>query len=337
MDEAVELRRDLRELVEAVRAYVEWHGVVGGSGFPRADAGSAATAASVVTADAVVQRAMVAGGDVAPAASPGPVAAAPDLDAASSLRLPAPTASGSLSEASLSSAPTPPFGAGAERGEEASQRVVQSSPAARHEAPAAGGVAPPPASAAVRDRLVQLEREVASCEACRLHLARRSTVFARGSAASPLCFVGEGPGAEEDLRGTPFVGPAGQLLDRMVEAMGFGRDEVYICNIVKCRPPDNRRPQPDEMDACRRFLDEQLSLVAPEVIVALGATAVQGLFGTNEGITKLRGKWRLYRGRVAVMPTFHPAYLLRTPSAKRLVWSDLKEVLRHLGREPPRR
>jgi uracil-DNA glycosylase family 4 len=122
----------------------------------------------------------------------------------------------------------------------------------------------------------------------------------------------------------------------MIVAMGFERDEVYVCNVVKCRPPDNRKPEPDEMAACMPYLNEQLELVAPQVIVALGATAVQGLLGTTEGITRLRGKWKTLR-QIPVMPTFHPAYLLRNPPAKREVWDDLQEVLRRIGREPPAR
>ncbi len=136
-------------------------------------------------------------------------------------------------------------------------------------------------------------------------------------------FVGEGPGADEDARGEPFVGAAGQLLDRMVAAMGYQRDEVYIANIVKCRPPNNRKPEASEMASCVPFLTQQLTLVKPRVIVALGATAVQGLCGTSEGITRLRGKWKLYKGSIPIMPTFHPAYLLRSPAAKRDVWNDL--------------
>ncbi len=175
---------------------------------------------------------------------------------------------------------------------------------------------------------------MAGCTACRLHETRSNTVFARGTGSSGLCFVGEGPGADEDAQGVPFVGKAGQLLDRMIAAMGFSVDEVYVCNIVKCRPPKNRKPQPDEIAACRGYLEQQLDLIAPSVIVALGATAVQGLLGTTEGITRLRGRWKLYRG-VAVMPTFHPAYLLRSPGAKRDVWNDLQAVLRQMGRPIP--
>lgn len=193
---------------------------------------------------------------------------------------------------------------------------------------------PPPPLAVARD-LDELERQVAGCTRCRLHEGRTQTVFARGTGTLRVCFVGEGPGAEEDAQGLPFVGAAGQLLDRMIAAMGLVRDEVYVCNIVKCRPPGNRKPELDEMAACRPFLVRQLELVDPEVIVALGATAVGGLLGTNEGITRLRGTFRLYRGAVAVMPTFHPAYLLRNPDAKRQVWEDLRLVLRQIGRVPP--
>jgi DNA polymerase len=152
-----------------------------------------------------------------------------------------------------------------------------------------------------------------------------------------LCFVGEGPGADEDIQGAPFVGAAGKVLDSMIAAMGFSRDEVYVCNIVKCRPPENRKPELAEMNACREYLTQQLDLIAPEVIVALGATAVQGLLGLSGGITRLRGTWKLYQGRIAVMPTFHPAYMLRVPSSKFVVWDDMKAVLRQMGRPVPER
>jgi DNA polymerase len=186
-------------------------------------------------------------------------------------------------------------------------------------------------------RLAVLAETVKVCTRCALAGGRTQTVFARGTGDSRLMFVGEGPGADEDAQGFPFVGKAGQLLDRMIAAMGFSRDEVYVANIVKCRPPNNRKPESEEMAACMPYLAEQIELVAPEVIVALGATAVQGLFGTGEGIMRIRGRWRLYKGRVPVMPTFHPAYLLRTPAAKREVWEDLQAVLRQMGRTAPSR
>ena len=184
-------------------------------------------------------------------------------------------------------------------------------------------------------RLTVLADEVKACTRCALHIERKQTVFARGNGSSGLCFIGEGPGADEDEQGFPFVGAAGQLLDKMIAAMGIERDDVYVCNIVKCRPPKNRTPEPEEMNACMPYLVEQLSLIEPQVIVALGKTAVQGLFGTGEGITRMRGNWRLYQGRIRVMPTFHPAYLLRNPAAKREVWADLQLVLKQLGRAVP--
>lgn len=191
--------------------------------------------------------------------------------------------------------------------------------------------------AETQEKLTTLASEVASCKRCPLHEARKQTVFARGSGSSGLCFVGEGPGADEDAQGYPFVGKAGQLLDRMITAMGFDRDEVYVCNIVKCRPPKNRKPERDEMAACRPYVVEQLEILQPEVIVALGATAVEGLLGVGGGITRMRGTWKTYQGRIPVMPTFHPAYLLRTSRAKRDVWNDLQAVVRKMGREIPKR
>jgi uracil-DNA glycosylase family 4 len=181
---------------------------------------------------------------------------------------------------------------------------------------------------------------VRSCIRCPLHEHRTRTVFARGAPTAELAFVGEGPGAEEDAQGLPFVGAAGQLLDRMIAAMGYGPDEIYICNVVKCRPPSNRKPTPEEMAACAPYLHEQLALVGPRALVALGATAIRGLLELDDAgefgpsITRLRGTWKLYRGRVPLMPTFHPAYLLRSPDKKRDVWSDLQSVMRRLGKEP---
>jgi uracil-DNA glycosylase len=183
---------------------------------------------------------------------------------------------------------------------------------------------------AARARLALLAEEVKGCTRCGLHAQRKQTVFARGTGSSGLMFIGEGPGEEEDNQGLPFVGPAGQLLDRMIGAMKLDRDAVYVCNIVKCRPPRNRKPELDEMQRCMPYLDEQVTLMEPKVIVALGATAVQGLLGTSEGITRLRGQWKLFRGRIPVMPTFHPAFLLRQPGSKREVWQDLQEVMRML-------
>ena len=182
----------------------------------------------------------------------------------------------------------------------------------------------------------QLAAEVASCTRCGLSATRTQTVFARGNPEARLCFVGEAPGADEDAQGLPFVGRAGQLLDRMIGAMGLSPErDVYICNILKCRPPGNRRPEPEEMATCIPYLHEQLALVRPRAIVALGNTAVAALLDTKLGITKLRGQWKLYQGHTLVMPTYHPSYLLR-PSpqqteAKRQAWQDLQLVMKELG------
>ncbi|MEZ4375665.1 MAG: uracil-DNA glycosylase family protein [Polyangiaceae bacterium] len=205
------------------------------------------------------------------------------------------------------------------------------------QAPAAPPALPPrelPDFASRQSALQALAQRITPCQQCRLCEQRTQTVFARGNGQSGVCFVGEGPGFDEDQQGQPFVGKAGQLLDKMIGAMGIERDDVYVCNIVKCRPPNNRKPAPDEMQACRDYLTEQLELVSPRVIVALGATAVEGLLGSTGGITRIRGRWRLYKGRIPVMPTFHPAYLLRNPRAKREVWEDLKAVMAHLKNPP---
>jgi uracil-DNA glycosylase len=176
-------------------------------------------------------------------------------------------------------------------------------------------------------RLAVLEEEVRGCTRCELHKARTQTVFARGNPASRLVFVGEGPGQEEDRTGRPFVGPAGQLLDKMVAAMGFGRDDVYICNIVKCRPPGNRTPLPSEAGACGPFLLGQLDAIEPAVIVALGRCAAENMGLVAGG--GWRGRWGKFRG-VDVMPTYHPAFLLRSPEFKRPVWEDLQKVMARL-------
>ena len=197
--------------------------------------------------------------------------------------------------------------------------------------------APPPGDGAVSVGLAAIAREVAACQACRLCEKRTQVVPGQGNTQPEIMFIGEGPGAEEDAQGLAFVGRAGQLLTKMIEAMGFSREEVFIGNVVKCRPPDNRTPAPDEMAACLPFLQRQVALLRPKIIVALGATAVKGLLNDETiAITRQRGKWMNYQG-IDVMPTFHPAYLLRNPPAKKEVWEDLKTVLTKLGRKPPAR
>jgi uracil-DNA glycosylase len=175
--------------------------------------------------------------------------------------------------------------------------------------------------------LAQLEHEAKSCTRCELAKARTQTVFARGNPDSPVVFVGEGPGQEEDRLGSPFVGPAGQLLDKMIAAMGYQRDDVYICNVVKCRPPGNRTPLPQEGAACSPFLLGQLDAIAPRVIVALGRCAAENMGLVAGG--GWRGRWGTFRG-VDVMPTYHPAFLLRSPEFKRPVWEDLQKVMARL-------
>lgn len=186
-------------------------------------------------------------------------------------------------------------------------------------------------SGATLEEMFQL---VQSCRHCALGNTRTNAVFGEGNPQARLMFIGEGPGGDEDRLGRPFVGRAGQLLDKMILAMQFTREEVYIANVVKCRPPGNRVPSPDEAIACIGYLKRQIQLIQPEVIVLLGATAVSFLLGKTEGITRLRGKWLAYEG-IPVMPTFHPAFLLRQESAKRDAWNDLKMVMKVFGKEPP--
>ncbi len=180
--------------------------------------------------------------------------------------------------------------------------------------------------------LDQLREEALGCRRCRLCETRNKVVFGAGNANSPLiAFVGEGPGADEDRLGEPFVGRAGELLTAAItKGLGLERSDVYIANVVKCRPPQNRAPLPDETEACTKFLYRQLELVKPRVIVTLGQPAQLALSGVNLGITKLRGQWQNWRG-IRLMPTFHPAYLLRNPPAKKEFWQDLKAVMAELG------
>ena len=176
-----------------------------------------------------------------------------------------------------------------------------------------------------------LQAEVTQCTLCdELASTRTQTVFGVGNPQARLCFLGEAPGAEEDRLGEPFVGRAGKLLDKILEACGLSRDEVYILNVLKCRPPGNRNPTPQESDNCRRFLNRQLELIDPEYICCLGAVAAQNLLDTQTAIGRLRGKVHTYRG-ISVICTYHPAYLLRNPSAKKHTWDDMKMLMREMG------
>lgn len=180
--------------------------------------------------------------------------------------------------------------------------------------------------------LFQIRDDLGECTRCKLHSTRRKIVFGDGNPKAQLVFVGEGPGADEDAQGLPFVGRAGKLLTQMIEAMGLERRDVYICNVVKCRPPGNRQPELDEVTACSPFLFRQLDSINPKVIVCLGATAFQTLLQTNRSISHYRGQWLDYRG-YKMLPTYHPAYLLRNPAAKADVWKDLQKVMAELGLE----
>jgi uracil-DNA glycosylase len=203
-------------------------------------------------------------------------------------------------------------------------------------------------SATIESRISLLreldDQQVKVCRKCNLCQTRTKTVFGQGNAGARLVFVGEAPGHDEDMQGLAFVGKAGQLLTKMIEAMGLTRDQVYICNILKCRPPDNRDPAPDEISSCWPYLDQQLRIVQPEVIVTLGKPASQTLLRTTEGIGRLRGNWHEYYTSgspsvgepTALMPTFHPAYLLRSPGEKVKAWSDLKMVMARLDLPLPR-
>jgi DNA polymerase len=191
--------------------------------------------------------------------------------------------------------------------------------------------------AANRAAALQVIRdEIGDCTRCALHSGRNKLVFGDGSPAARLMFVGEGPGADEDAQGLPFVGKAGQLLNNMIAAMGFKREEVYIANVVKCRPPGNRTPEPGEANTCSPFLFRQIDVVRPEVLVALGATAVTYLLGQRQPLAGLRGRVHSFRG-VRLIVTYHPAFLLRDPRQKKEAWADLQLAMRELGLKPPAR
>ncbi len=243
-----------------------------------------------------------------------------------------------------------PVSAASERAERPAS-APSAAPAARSRRAAAPVAEPPAAPAAAQaaemfskypglektDTLDSLREFIGDCRRCKLWGLRKNLVFGVGDPKAELMFVGEAPGADEDARGEPFVGRAGQLLTDIIErGMGMQRAEVYICNVIKCRPPDNRNPEPDEVASCEPFLNRQIELVRPRVIVGLGTFAVQALLKVKTPISRLRGAWHDLRG-IRMMPTFHPAYLLRNPSEKRAVWNDVQMVLKELGRPIPRR
>jgi uracil-DNA glycosylase len=185
------------------------------------------------------------------------------------------------------------------------------------------------------DSLEKIREFIGDCQRCKLCKGRNKIVFGDGNPRAELVFIGEGPGHDEDVQGLPFVGRAGKLLTQMIEAMGLGRQDVYIANVVKCRPPENRLPEKDEISTCAPFLVRQLDVIRPKAIVCLGNCASQTLIGTNKSISHFRGQWFDYRG-ARLIATYHPAYLLRNPAAKSEVWNDLKKVMSFLGLKPPK-
>jgi len=217
--------------------------------------------------------------------------------------------------------------------------IVPATPSVVKQAGPAISIASPPAislfESAMRvtgDSLLKIRTDLGECTRCKLSLTRNKIVFGDGNEKAQLVFVGEGPGHDEDMQGLPFVGRAGKLLTQMIEAMGLQRKDVYICNVVKCRPPQNRAPERDEVAACGPFLTRQLDAIAPKVIVCLGNIAAQTLLETTRGISHFRGQWQEFRG-TRLMATYHPAYLLRNPAAKSEVWKDLQKVMAVLGLE----
>jgi uracil-DNA glycosylase family 4 len=229
------------------------------------------------------------------------------------------------------------------------KRVVVSAPAAMPVTRPAEGIAPPKAAPPVSvlpvvnaaslfevldrvegDTLERIREDLGECTRCRLHERRNKIVFGQGNPRAELVFVGEGPGHDEDLQGLAFVGRAGKLLTQMIEAMGLTREQVYICNVVKCRPPENRKPEEDEVATCSPYLFRQLDVIRPKAIVCLGLTAAQALLKTKDSISRFRGQWFDYRN-TKLLATYHPAYLLRNPAAKSEVWKDLQKVMAHLG------
>ncbi len=198
--------------------------------------------------------------------------------------------------------------------------------------PAENKVSQGPAHAAAQESLDDIHLDLGDCQRCGLAESRTRLVYGVGNPNARLVLVGEAPGREEDLRGEPFVGEAGRLLDRILAAMGMQRKDVYICNVLKCRPPNNRDPLPEEVATCEAFLVRQIAAIRPQVVVGLGRFAVHSLLKTRIPISQLRGEWQNYHG-IPLMPTYHPAYLLRNPEGKRDVWEDMKSVLRLMNAE----
>jgi len=322
-------REELAAIAASLRAYLEWQVDCGSSGIPRRprEARAVAPAANpALRAVAAPPERVITANDDPPAAPPPASAAATvpssierEPEPPSSLRASPPPGGLPPITVAENAAPSPE-----------AARALRAGPQ-----PAGPAIVPP-------RPLPVIASEVATCTKCALAATRTNTVFSRGNPEAKICFIGEAPGADEDAQGIPFVGRAGQLLDKMIQAMGLDpAKDVYVCNIIKCRPPGNRRPEPDEVATCIPYLHEQIAQIDPKVIVALGNTAVAALLGTKLGITKVRGSWKLYRGKIPVMPTYHPSYLLRPSAqqaeAKRQAWEDLQAVMKELGLSRPAR
>jgi len=213
------------------------------------------------------------------------------------------------------------------------QPITETTPETVNPKPQASPALPP----VISDKpsaLKLIREDIGDCTRCRLHKGRTKLVFGVGNVNADLMFVGEGPGADEDAQGEPFVGRAGQLLNNMISAMGIKREDVYIANVVKCRPPQNRTPEKDECDICSPFLMRQIDVIQPKVIVALGAVAAKNLLAVNDSMSNLRGRWYDFRNS-KLLVTYHPAYLLRDPRQKKEAWKDLQMVMKYLGLNPP--
>ena len=307
-------REELASVAASLRAYLEWQQDTGAMGIPRKPRGAKANANAGANADANADANANANEDANEDASRAHAHAPAPAHAPALARAPAP-------------APDPAF---APPAPPAPARAPAPAPASSAPAPAPRAPVAPP-------RLLPVvAAEASTCTKCGLSETRTNVVFARGNPEAKLVFIGEAPGADEDAQGLPFVGRAGQLLDKMIQAMGLDpAKDVYVCNIVKCRPPGNRTPTPVEIETCIPYLHEQLAAIDPKVIVAMGNTAVGSLLNTKIGITKVRGQWKLYRGKVPVMPTYHPSYLIRPSAqqteAKKQAWEDLQAVMKELG------
>ncbi|HEX8440835.1 uracil-DNA glycosylase [Archangium sp.] len=304
MSEALDTSNELSEVLEDLRRHLLWQEEAGGR-ILQVDARLAAELRAANLRPQALQRAKAAPqqAPAAPSAPPAPVT-------------PPPVAARPLAARPATPAP---------------ERLIEAPAQAR---PAEGSL--PGVVEGERPTLDQIRRELGDCRRCKLCDGRKNIVFGSGNPRAELVFVGEGPGETEDLQGVPFVGAAGELLTKMIEAMGYRRDDVYICNVVKCRPPGNRNPEPDEVAACEPFLRAQLRAVQPKAIVALGKFAAQTLLRDSTPITRMRGQWREYEG-IKLMPTFHPAYLLRQPAEKKKAWEDLQQVMKFFGKQPGQR